>query len=623
MPNYSAPSFNKKFACIVNSKSESLAAVISSYAHVEDQYLSMFEFHEVAVPVTDATADEFDVNYIAKVRAKELSVRIYNALQSLRGCEYLVLGGLSENQKSYMSYLEKYNVIEINTLDEVDIFLKDKINRENYLSCNELDIHQGLYYAASTNSLLKIDNDVANLTIDFSEKEGLIVIERINDVSTIIGVNYAISTKSAIAAIEPPETNSREVKNIIERWRTEKNNQYFLDLSALIYNKIDHLIFSDYKFATFFTVGMPYSVILENVIPFTYVNLYLHPDFFVFNNILYESTNAFFSAIVFSPLEFGEDEETTFVIDKFKQKNYFVKELVGKEASVYNIDNHVKEFPYEALHICSHGGEVDGYSLKEEFVDRDGNLHIVEYDEVVSFAPKKGEEMIEVTSKYIWRTFDGLGWKSKELKDKAYPRYVFVDMTRELGKKEKKDRKTKKNIADSCAIKCSDFTYQAMFNSIAGVGVHPFIFNNTCWSWSDISQSFLSVGARGYIGTVWNIDNTVAKNTAEAFYANTFNENILIALQNALECTKGTEDENIYIFYGLHFSTLKTGNSTSESKSNVAKKLLNSFYRWKDHLERTDNPKTKELVNRLISWNHDQLFEYFFIEALELLSPKK
>jgi hypothetical protein len=84
-------------------------------------------------------------------------------------------------------------------------------------------------------------------------------------------------------------------------------------------------------------------------------------------NLLCELRPTLPSSIVFSPLEF-EDEETNFVINKLE------------DATSYNIDNHVKEYPYEILHICSHGGEVEGSHLIEQFTDRDGNKHIVEYD---------------------------------------------------------------------------------------------------------------------------------------------------------------------------------------------------------------------------------------------------
>ncbi len=79
----------------------------------------------------------------------------------------------------------------------------------------------------------------------------------------------------------------------------------------------------------------------------------------------------------------------------------------------------LKEFPYDLFHICSHGGEVNGYSLMEQFHDRYGVSHTIEYDEVVSFASSPDSKLIPVHTKQIWRKLDGLVWGSSELKEKT------------------------------------------------------------------------------------------------------------------------------------------------------------------------------------------------------------
>jgi len=617
------PNFNKKYFCIVDRKNPLLASIISSYVNISSEYLPMFEFSEVPIDRNETNEDLLKVNVITRNRAEEFSIRIHNALSALGGCEYLILGGLDANQKSYLTFLHNYNVIDIEDVNNVDINLKYLIDKKENCYCNENDFYKGLYVALRNNFLLKIDNTIKDICIESENKEGLLVIEKNNVTSTIIAINYAIAFDLDVAFIDTPETDRKEINYLIEQWQEQKNQHFFYDLSALLYGRVENINFGKYKFATFFTFGAPYSLVLNNVISFTYINNLLYPDFFIFNNIYKENSWSLYSSIVFSPLAFGEDEETNFVIQNLKQNNYFVKELIGKEASVYNIDYHVREFPYDILHFCSHGGEVDGFSLIEEFTDREGNTHVVEYDEVVSFAPDKSEELIPVTSKFIWRKFDGLVWKSKELKEKKYSHYVFVDMIDQLFKKKCESRKRKLIIKDSCAIKCFDFNYQAMFNMISGLHSNPFIFNNTCWSWSDISDSFLSVGARCYIGTLWAINNDIAKICAETFYDNLFEGTILNALQKALFHTKGNENENIYLLWGVHFSTLKKGNSISESRMNIAKRLLHSFYRWREHINTVQDAKVQEQIKSLIKWNSDQLFKYFYIESLELIKPKK
>ncbi|MCK4678179.1 MAG: hypothetical protein KAT48_08620 [Bacteroidales bacterium] len=619
------PEFNSEFICIVDRKKPVLASVISSYLHKEGSYLSVFAFGLASTNKSDSPANGIDEHYITRTRCEALNIKIRNSIKKLGGCKYLILGGLSENQKSYLTFLDEFNCIEIETLSDTELYLSgivgDKINT---LLVRPNEAQYGLFIAAKSNSILKVDDAAESLTESEEKLKGLILVENIDSTSTVIAVNYALSINASIKIVEPlEEYEPKEIRDHIESWQKGSSTS-LVELQAIMYRRIEGVEFSIYDFATFFTVGVPYSLILENIIPFTYVNLHLAPDFFIFDNIYIEKQEIIGSSIVFSPLEFGDDEETEFVTKSLRKQNLYVQELIGENASVFNIDMHVKEYPYDLLHICSHGGEVSGFSLRKEFVDSDGNKHTIEFDEVISFAPKKGEDLISVETKQIWRKFDGFLWKSKELKAQNHPHYVFSDMINELQKqtKEKYDRTPKMIVPDSCAIKCHDFNYQAMFNMVACFHTSPIIFNNTCWSWSGISDSFLAGGARGYIGTLWDIENIIAKKASESFYNYLFEGTVLNALQEAFEETIGTKCENIYVFWGLHFATMKKGKSIEQSRINITHLLLQSFYRWTNQAEKVSNDEISENIQRLADWDIKQLEENFSIETNEIFKDK-
>ena len=184
----------------------------------------------------------------------------------------------------------------------------------------------------------------------------------------------------------------------------------------------------------------------------------------------------------------------------------------------------------------------------------------------------------------------------------------------------KENRIAKTNIPDSCAIKCSDFNYQAMFHVAAGQHTAPVIFNNSCWSWTGVSESFLVGGVRGYIGTLWNIGNDEATETARLFYNNLFLMPISEALHVAREFTRGTPFENIYIYWGLHFSTVKKRGSAGESRERVMGYLLRAFYTWLDHKKGEKRPEILQNIEKLMDWVSSQLYRYFRAEYLELRS---
>jgi hypothetical protein len=67
---------------------------------------------------------------------------------------------------------------------------------------------------------------------------------------------------------------------------------------------------------------------------------------------------------------------------------------------------------------------------------------------------------VHLYRKTIWRKFGGLMWGSREFWERAYPHYMCLQ----------------KAVPVSCAIKCADFAYLAMFDVIAGAHTFPFIF---------------------------------------------------------------------------------------------------------------------------------------------------
>jgi hypothetical protein len=551
-------------------------------------------------------------------RASEFKARFINCIRKIGGCKYLLLIGINQHQRSYLDFLNDYKVIELNDVNAVDKELKHLTKKTEYISCRSDQITLGAFLAGKAQKLLQIDPGASDLNVDRSFENGLIVIENREHSNTANAINFALSVNADIDLIPVPDMESKEITNELARWRTSGDNTILNNLSARVYPILEKIPFSKYKFASFFTGGIPYPLFLANVIPFTCIESDLQPDFFFFNNIYSELNEPLPSSIVFSPLEFGTDEETQFVINTLHERNYYVRELVGEEATSINIERNVTEFPFSVLHFCSHGGEVDGFPMRLEFTDRDEKKHIVEYDEVVSFAPEFGNPLVQVTSKWIFRKFDGYVWRSKELKEQEYPHYVFADMTDAIHNFNGRRTQRVNKVADSSAIKCHDFTYFAVFNNISGHHASPFIFNNTCWSCTDISHSFISTGARGYLGTLWDVNNKIARNVAESFYQHAFDMTVLEALQIALKETHKTKDENIYVFWGLHFTRLKTGSSIRESRLTVTKKLSANVNAWKRHITGVSDPNVREGILPLIKWSYNQIVRQFFPEAVKL-----
>jgi hypothetical protein len=195
-----------------------------------------------------------------------------------------------------------------------------------------------------------------------------------------------------------------------------------------------------------------------------------------------------------------------------------------------------------------------------DFKDEDGNSHTVVYDSVLALSPIPGSEHIEVSLKVFPRMLDNLPMHSDALKDKGYKHSVYSDMYKrvfEAKASQKKILGKRTSVQGSCAVKCSDSVFQGMIYTLAeGEECMPFIFNNTCYSWGEIAANFLDAGACGYIGTMWNVGNKEAIAFSKQFYANAGLMAISQAILVANGTIQGTRSENIYIFWGLHFTKL-------------------------------------------------------------------
>lgn len=612
------PKIDSDFVCIINRDDANLAALVISHINQFAGYIPVFEFPFVSAKDFEAEAIEEvrDEHQLSRTRARKFNIRVGNAIARIGGCKYLIVAGLNDHQKSYLTFLDKCETIFVEDAFDVESMLGSLVEKEGSLSCSEANLIDCLPYALENSLSLKIDNGSVDVPRNIENNEGLVVVEKNEKVSSVFGILYGHSIGADIQLIEPKDINHYEIKDLIEQWKVGKADAYN-NLSAAVYPGIEHIQFENRKFVTFFTNGLPYSLILKNIVPISHVHLRINPDFFVFNNVNLASQSDTFSAVVFSPEKF-EDEETDFVVDKLTNSNFLVKSLIGNDATYFNLDNHIQHYPYGLLHLCSHGGEIKGNRIIEKFLDSNDEEHTVEYDEIFSYGLNPYKDSHKVATKRMPRKFDGLTWGSREFEESSYGQSVFADMFRLLGNEKNQDSSIEVNVPGSCHIQCADSVYQAMFSHLAAMQ-SPLIFNNTCWSWSDIADSFLGAGAKGYIGTLWNIDNSRATTSAKIFYDNIFNNSVLSALHKALSSLETTRDQDIYIFWGLHFTGFAPSPNLKGSKILVFSKIMDSMEMWKAKLEKTQNTSHKKTISEIVDWLARILARDFKNEVLKYL----
>ena len=82
------------------------------------------------------------------------------------------------------------------------------------------------------------------------------------------------------------------------------------------------------------------------------------------------------------------------------------------------------------------------------------------------------------------------------------------------------------------------------------------------------------------------------------------------ALHISRDVAKGTSSENIYIYWGLHFTTVKKGISSIESRKMVGYFLHKSFAIWLEKIKTETRENIRENIQELINWIRKQLITF-------------
>src|SRR6266478_4192985 len=188
-----APALTDRYLCIVDRDAGPLAAVISSYLFEMECYLPLFVFPPMTAGRTVGDNLQSDV-YLSNLLGNDTSVLINNAWARMGGSEYLILAGLSRNQRSYLSVPRGTKIIEIDDLSDVQKkFAILVLPERRELRCRAAEVLKGLFIAQTEQKRLVIDEAAEAVREATKKRGGIVVVENTGDAGAVIGVNYASS----------------------------------------------------------------------------------------------------------------------------------------------------------------------------------------------------------------------------------------------------------------------------------------------------------------------------------------------------------------------------------------------------------------------------------------------
>ena len=578
--------------------------------------LGVFDFPSIDVasaPVNETGTD----GYFARQLGDGAAISINNALAGIQPDALLLLGLTATEQSYFRALLPAEKLIEIDSIKDIPRRLPFAPSDCGSVVCKATQIIEGLLLAKFARQHLVVSDDAPDLPAQYLHRgAGMVLIENDSGLAEVAAINYAFAIDADV--ILAPAFSREELFSLprhLNAWSKDRSSQALVAIRRKAMKPFRDMNLSAYAFATFFTMGVPYGLFVKNAIPCSHVWTSWRCGVYLAITILEEhNPTAFGSALLFSPQEF-DLEETGQISAILGESRYTVKQLLGEAATVKQLENYGAFFPFDLMHICSHGGETDGYYVVQEFTDREGGHHKLEYYEVVGASPA-GADMVSVTSKLIFTALDSLPWISQPLKH--FPRYVGEDMWKAVSA----DRSVKRvafnyPIALSCHIKCHDSIHQGQFQSLAALS-HPLVFNNTCSSSHELAAGFIAAGARSYIGTLWNVGNETATNAATVFYKEAFRQgNVLMAFSTMTGSLGNRLYQDVYILWGLHFSSLRTPETQSDAK--IFDRLVETYFIWMKKIATTPLPEVKKNSIPIARFLLEEILRRFSKERLDAI----
>ncbi len=587
------PKIEKRWTCIAHYKATALAAQLSSYFSKPGVYFPVFLFPGVSQAFQEIPTKD---GYFGQVIGKRAATHINNCLAHIQPNRIILLG-LSDDAQSYVRAVLPANTLVVVNTEEELLKMPFAAETSQPFKCKHSEAIQGLITAKRERRPLAFDDSAPALPAKQTMgSNGLVVIENDFEVSEVAIANYATSIGADVVIVDP--IDRLEIQSLprqLQTWSKDRSSQALKDVKRKIADRVKDIDFTRYEFATFFTTGLPFGLILRNIIPFTHVLNGPYCGLVIANAILAENAPPLIgSAVTFAIEEFAQDE-TPEVADLLDANNFLVAPLIGRHATNANLNDFGTYFPYDLLHISSHGGETDGYFVKHPFKDRDGNDHTVEYFEVVSFSLEAAvdPDNVKVERKMIFVAVDDISWADRPLS--RYPNYVGADMMQAL----REDNKVKRTpvsipIALSCHIQCYQSFHQGMFDFV-GAYATPIIFNNSCSSSHELAAWILAAGARSYLATLWNIGSKTATQCAITFYKTLLTDGSLLkAFSTMLASIPNKQYKDIYILWGLHFTTLRC--PPQKSDHNIIAGLLAMFEIYRSRMLTTQEEELRRNI---------------------------
>lgn len=519
-------------------------------------------------------------------------VRRNNAAARLK-TKAIVIAGLDDNaQGAFDDFFPKETTYQISVLDDLYKVPLGCQKKKKVLSWGRDRIGLGLLLAHRARQQIVFTDAPSECRVIPSSSGHLVVCEEGNELAQVIAANYAYSFGAGLCLI--PQVQEKESDRILEDFYSLYDDRQCSPTTALEYLRdtirqhAGALPIDSHRSVTFITSDLPWGFAYPEK-PSTHLFMYPDLGISILNGVLSEQRGApgIGVAAVVDPGEV-EAKEVKFAMKTLAARRVFVKGIIGKSATVYNVSRFIELYPYDFLLISTHCGDAPGWRWTYEFVDSEGLNRKLVVDLTIGVAVVPGDEKLNVTQFTKFVSLDDVDWNDPEKKSKLYVGKALIDyVERTKGNNEMKPVKKEEidRVPGSAALKMYDGNYISFPRSLADHGA-PIVLNNACASWHRLAQSFAFGNSRAYIGTLFSVSDVEAQEVAIRLLDRHFGKPLAVALWHAQNDIYQDSVRRPYVLVGPHFQRFRT--TIQDAPVVILNKLQRAYRAWERRLKDVD-----------------------------------
>lgn len=459
----------------------------------------------------------------------------------------IIFAGLSQDSMIALAgHLPAKLITHVSVQGDIDAMRAESPSTQKTMVWGNDYIGIGLLKALREKAYIQFEDVPSTPEIVPSKSGHWVVCEAGEELSEVIAANYAFALGAGLIVIPNPQKQESDALietfySLYDRNENESQTQRLERLKARLRELCGTFQPREGDSITFVTKDLPYGFGFPEV-PCTHLFKYPDLGIAIINGFAAEQPYTRGSNIaVFVDPETTDAPEVAVAAKMLAKRRAFVRGYQGRGANVTAVADMVELFPYDLLFFATHCGDAPGHRWTYEYRDSEGLDRTLVVDIAIGVGRTDDPDMLQVVEFTRFHSLDGVDWNDTDKKAQLHVGtaiHDYIEATRGDEKLLPIKKETVSRVHGSAALRMSDNNYIPVLQSIANKH-SPIIFNNACVSWHELASRFFFAGARGYIGTLFQVGTSEAHDVTIGLLGKHFGKPLAHALwatQNIVYC---------------------------------------------------------------------------------------